>query len=148
MAAITLYRYAGTIARMTKTGLLYDRLDISDPVYRGEIDFHAPVFDVEQDLSAAYNYCVIQQDVHTWYYFCQIENIRRGLSRVTCKLDTLGSYRDAILNTKVWCRRSAVKQTPYITDGRAPIEARKLVSATPLQEISAHSRDMIIITVG
>lgn len=148
MENIKLFRYAGTIARMTKTGFLYDETPINNPIYRCEIDFHAPVFDVENDLSPALNYCEISQGVHTWYYFCTIENIRRGLSRVTCKIDVLSSYYTGIMNTKVWCHRSAAKQTPYITDGRAPIETRKLVSATPLQEISAHSTDMIIITVG
>ena len=89
MAAITLYQYTGEPERVDKTSMLTSAVQISPQIYRDSIDFHAPVFDVEQNLSAAINYAKIEQDGRTWYYFCRIENIRRGLSRVYCDIDVL-----------------------------------------------------------
>lgn len=68
--------------------------------------------------------------------------------RLDLRVDCLYTYRTDLMNCPVWCKRSAVLQTPYIMDNKAPIESRKEVSASPMAAIGAHSSDIIIVTVG
>lgn len=120
MAAITLYQYSGEPQRADKTSMLTSAVQISPLIYRDSIDFHAPVFDVQQDLSAAINYAKIEQDGRTWYYFCRIENIKRGLSRVYCDIDVLMSFD--VMQVPIIPARTSAVNNPYIVDPRQPVE--------------------------
>ena len=129
MAAITLYQYSGEPERVDKTSMLTSAVQISPQIYRDSIDLHAPVFDVEQNLSAAINFAKIEQDGRTWYYFCRIENIRRGLSRVYCDIDVLQTYcnSEAFNAIPIVPQRSASNNAynAWIADTMQPVEVAK-----------------------
>lgn len=130
------------------TGILYS----GD--FREAIDLHVPDFRIEDTVNADYNYCSITipheapDPDEVRYYFVEVENVRTGLSILHCTLDHLMTFNAAIKAAKVWCRRSAVLQSRYMYDSKAPISQKKEVSAQPLSCIGAHSQDMILITVG
>lgn len=117
---ITLYNYTGESNRVSKNlsgGITYDV-----PVYSDTIDFHDPEFLIESTISAAYNYCEIEEAGLTRYYFARIENVREGLSRIICTLDPLMTF-DVGSVPIIPARVSAAgKNNPYIIDPRQPVE--------------------------
>ena len=102
-----------------------------------ELTYNATVF--------AANYCKLDSK---YYYITDRELLPGGKMSLVLRCDVLKTYATPIKALTVWCKRSAVRETKYMIDNKAPIEARKVVSANPLSEISAHSTDMIMITVG
>lgn len=121
MAALTIYHYAGEPQRVNKT--LTDATPITPaPIYRDAIDFHAPTIDVEMDIDTGFNYCSIEQNGRTRYYYMRVINVRRGLSRLVCDIDVLMSY-DVGSVPIIPARVSAAgKNNPYIIDPRQPVE--------------------------
>lgn len=149
---VIFYHFKGDNRQISKT--LLDGIPFYGVQYRGDIDFHNPVFPIEQTIDDSYNYCGITfhgetpaEDI-TKYYFCRIVNTRENLSTAFCDIDVLMTYKNAILQLPVWCKRSAVLQTPYIPDNRAPVETRRFVAGNPADAIGAHSADMVLFTVG
>lgn len=153
---VTMYNTADDQRILTKT--LSSGVDYSGNI-RGTVNLHNPVIDIEGTLTADLNYCKIVVPVddipannQTRYYFCTVENIRTGLSRIYCTLDVLQTFNTAIKNCVVCCKRTYVSQTPYINDSLAPIEQRKLIAyqepATGNANLCAHSGNYIFITVG
>lgn len=149
---VKLYHFNGDNRQINKT--LSDGIPYTGIVFRDSIDFHNPVFPIEGKIENTYNYCVITfhgetpADDVTKSYFCRVENTRENITMVYCQIDVLTTYKDSILQLPVWCKRSAKLQTPYIPDNHAPVETRRFVAGNPASEISAHSTDMILFTVG
>lgn len=121
MAALTIYHYAGEPQRVNKT--LTDATPINPaPIYRDAIDFHAPTIDVEMNIDSGFNYCAIEQNGRTRYYYMRVINVRRGLCRLVCDIDVLMSH-DVGSVPIIPARVSAVgKNNPYIIDPRQPVE--------------------------
>ncbi len=117
---ITLYVYSGENNRLTKT--LTNGAVFNQPVYRSEIDFHDPVFTIESTVSAVYNYCEIEEAGVVRYYFAQVENVREGLSRITCRLDVLQTYSAQIKNCPCIPIRSSDQYNSWIYDSQLPFE--------------------------
>lgn len=115
---ITLYNYTGESNRVDKT--LSGGLEYKLPVYRDTLDLHDPDFLIEQTIEASYNYCEIEEAGVTRYYFCRIENVREGLSRVSCTLDPLMTFD--VKSVPVIPARSSSHRNSFLIDTSRPIE--------------------------
>lgn len=116
---ITLYNYTGENTRVNKTlsnGLLFQETVL----YRDSMDFHNPIFNLESNISPDYNYCEIEQDGITRYYFCRVENIRRGLSTIYCDLDVLMTFN--VEDVPCIPARSESVNNAYLIDTAQPVE--------------------------
>lgn len=153
---VTLYNTADDKRILTKT--LTGGLQYTGNI-RGTIDLHNPVIDIEATITADINYCSVVVPIddipdhnQTRYYFCTVENIRTGLSRIYCELDVLQTFNADIKNCVVCCKRTYVSQTPYINDSLAPIEQRKVIAyqepVSGNDNLCAHGGNFILITVG
>lgn len=116
---ITLYNYTGENTRVNKT--LSGGLSFTETViYRDSMDFHNPVFNLESNISPDYNYCEIEQDGITRYYFCRVENTRRGLSTIYCDLDVLMTFN--VQDVPCIPARSESANNAYLIDTAQPVE--------------------------
>ena len=158
MAELTVMLYNTADDRRILTKTLTGGLSYSGNV-PGSIDLHSPIIDIEDTIPATYNYCSINVPIddvpahdQIRYYFCRVENVRTGLSRLYCELDVLQTFNADIKNCIVCCKRSFVSQTPYINDSLAPIEQRKLIAyqepSSGSANLCAHTGGYILITVG
>lgn len=153
---VTLYNTADDRRILTKTLTGGSTYSGNIP---GPIDLHNPVIDIEDTIPANMNYCSINVPIddapandQIRYYFCRVENVRTGLSRLYCDIDVLQTFNSSIKRCIVCCKRTYTAQTPYINDSLAPIEQRKLIAyqepSSGSANLCAHSGNMIIITVG
>lgn len=144
--AVNFWRYAGSPKRIDKA------LSATPDLVKNSVTPFEPLDELRGYVIMEYDEIYYEMTMAgmgwKYYHITDRTALPGGRIRLDLMVDVLYTYRTDMMNCNVWCKRSAVKQTPYITDQRAPIESRKIVSATPLQEISAHSTDMIIITVG
>ena len=115
---ITLYNYTGESNRISKT--LSGGSTYSLPVYRDTVDFHDPDFLIEATISAAFNYCEIEQGGVTRYYFARVENVREGLSRIVCTLDPLMTFD--VSSVPVIPARSSSHRNSFLIDTSRPVE--------------------------
>lgn len=115
---ITLYNYAGENNRVGKT--LSGGSSFTTVVYRDSVDFHNPIFAIESNVSADFNYAEIEQGGVTRYYFARVENVRAGLSLIHCALDVLQTYD--LSSVPVVPARSSSHYNPYLIDNRRPVE--------------------------
>lgn len=116
---------------VNKTSFFTDEISFSDNIYfRDAADLHNPVFTVEGNIGAGYNYCYINNaDPDSGntqhYYFARVTNIRTNLALVECKLDVLMEMRGNWDNVEVIPRRSSKTWNDWIFDPSQPVEVAK-----------------------
>lgn len=116
---------------VNKTSFFTDTISFSENVYfRDAADLHNPVFTVEGNIGAGYNYCYINNadpdsGVTQHYYFARVTNIRTNLALVECKLDVLMEVRKDPSAVEIIPRRSSEVWNDWIFDPSQPVEVAK-----------------------
>lgn len=152
------YDYQGEPITIKKSGLY-----VESDIYLGKAESlipYKPLSDLDGEMIYDYdsttfkaNYCVVDfGSGYTKNYFIRDREMLTGSKmRHILHCDVLTTFQSGVLGTNVLCKRTALqsKQSPYMIDTYAPVEARRSVAQ---QEEGTHwteySNDMILITVG
>ena len=150
---VTLYHCGADNRVLDKSGYLDEGLVITGNIsFRNSAELHNPIFTVQEDVAASYNYAKIDNNGEVRWYYINVENTRTNLSTIYADVDVLMTYLDSILLIPVVCKRSAINWgAKYVFDRFAPIETRKNVSDVPdasRNNMAYLSDDMVIMTVG
>ena len=114
---IYLYKTADEANRLNKT--LSGEITLTGAL-REECDILSPEIKIESAANLAqYNYCYIPDFGR--YYFAEFKIIRTGLWVMSCSVDVLMSYKDAIKALPAIAGRSANTINYYISDGKQEV---------------------------
>lgn len=151
---ILLYNWSGEPNRIDKPLTAEPNLTLTGTL-REECSVEEPSILVQSDPRGQ-NYAYIPE-FSRYYYITDITAERSNAFRIRLRVDVLMSYKSQILALPVFCMRSAIlaKQSPYIIDEHAPINAERVPapingrdSGGYIRDLAAMSGDMILITVG
>ncbi len=99
-------------------GQLRESCDIIDPV----ITFETTENEVWGTLFPEFNYIWIK-DFSRYYFVNDIVHIASNLWEIHAHVDVLFTYKDQIKACPCVCARNQYRQTPLITDEKAPLSA-------------------------
>lgn len=148
------YNWSGEPNRIDKPLTAEPNITLNGTL-REECDLAEPLILVQTDPRGQ-NYVYIPE-FSRYYYIEDITAERSNAFRIRLRVDVLMSYKSQILALPVFCMRSAIlaKQSPYIVDEHAPINAERVPapingrdSGGYIRDLAAMSGDMILITVG
>lgn len=145
--AVNFWRYAGSPKRIDKA------LSATPDLVKNAVTPFEPLDQLRGYVIMEYDEIYYEMTMAgigwKYYHITDRTALPGGRIRLDFMVDVLYTYRTDLMNCNVWCKRSAVKQTPYIPDALAPIESRMIVEATEGEEIGAPIRgSMILVTVG
>lgn len=112
--SVTLYKYSGDNRVVDKTSGMTSIGTYSGVQFNDSADLHNPEFILQATVDSDVNYVLISQDDGLGrgarYYFATVENVRTGVTLVSCRLDVLMTYKNLIQGLNVVLERTGDKE--------------------------------------
>ena len=122
------------------------QIDSRTGAVRGSIDILRPEVLVEGGVVLG-NYAHIS-DFNRWYFIEEREAVRKGLQRLSLRVDVLMSYADQIKTCPAVCARSANVVNAFLPDSRRPELAFKTSCVYTFSPLTYSAKPIVVITVG